>query len=196
MGLIKRIFEKFKNFKHTNYLIAFLFGCSIAMAGGMIYLHYQYEHYNEIKKSNRPGRATLVVIKGSNAKKVKNILSDIASVDLRGLWLTSIKYTKRQNTLELDVRALDQLDISRFNTMLTAALGKRKLCLKELDLQKRGEKKIEKKSSKLPFFVQMMMKRKKKRKKASGSEDAEKNSEENLRWVYNYKASFKYANCS
>lgn len=196
MNFVYKILSAVKDFKYINHLMALSIGFSIALSGARYYLDSQKEYFQALMHNNRPDRAALYIFKGSNVGKVIDILNDLSKVQVRGLWLTSINFNKNRNDIKVEVKAVDQLDISKYNALLSAALGSRHLCLKNIDVKKKGEKIKKKSNENMPLVLRILQQRQEKREaERNANKPIEKDNQESLRWVFNYEASFSYGKC-
>lgn len=198
---LNKVIESVENFKHINKIM--ILSGMLAFSSGYILVDLDAKRLDlEAQRAdNKDASLLMTVKKASNVIKIKDILIEIANVNVRGLWLTKIDYADAKNTLDISVKGVDQIDIYKYSSQLSGVLRGKKFCLLEVDMAKRGENpaNVKKSNKPVPFVVSLLARRRDAAKKKEAEQNATKNIDEevekNLRWIFNYEATFKYGNC-
>jgi hypothetical protein len=197
---LSKILETVEKFKHMNIV---LMVCALfAITSGYMLVKYddQRVELEAQRSANKDGMLIVMLNEKSNIDYIKDWLIEISKIYVRGLWLTKINYTEQKKELTISIRAIDQLDIYKYSSHLSGVLRGMRFCLLEVDVVKRGEKastnNVKNDAKPMPFVLAFMAKRKQEKEKKEQEKNAiQENAEEELRWVYNYEADFKYGNC-
>lgn len=198
--------KKIEEYKHMNKIL--IISGMLAFSSGAALVNLDYKRADlEVQKAqkNDDGQLLMTLMKGSNLVKVKDMILDISKVNVRGLWLTSISFSDEQNQLTIIARAIDHLDIYKYSSQMNAAVRSKSLCLQETDVVKKdkknelNKKKNSESNAPVPFVLAFLAKQKADRdkniKKEEGDDEIKQDPNEDLRWVYNYEATFKYGSC-
>lgn len=197
---IENLTYKVQNYRHMNKLLIILSLFASISAYTLYKYSAQRAELDAKKAQNQDGFLRIMLLKPSNLPMVKDLLTSIAGVYVRGLWLTKINYLERNNELRVTIRAIDQSDIYKYSMKLGESLRKHKLCLKTTDLTKRdadGNSKKAQGNKPLPFVLAYLAQKKTSdaAKKKGENDKKDKQPEEKLRWIYNFEAEFTYNNC-